>query len=256
MRCLATTSTPSPSTRSAGDWTAVDVKDLFSFEGVNVTIDGTKVLGNVTLRIPAGHLTVVAGASGSGKTSLLRLCNRLDVPTSGTIRFHGSDLAGLDPLSLRRRVGMVFQKPVLFGGTVVDNLRVAAPDAAADHLAATLAGVELGTEFLERIGDDLSGGEAQRVCLARALLCEPEVLLMDEPTAALHPAARRSLESTVQTLQRDSNVDVIWVTHDMDQISRMADHLVVLADGDVLYAGTAGIGDAEAALATLAEEEV
>ena len=77
---------------------------------------------------------------------------------------------------------------------------------------------------------------------------------MDEPTAALHPAARRSLEATVQTLQRESKVDVIWVTHDMDQISRMADHLVVLAEGDVLYAGPLGSVEAEVALATLAEE--
>ncbi len=232
------------------------MKDLFTFENVNVTIDGTEVLGQVTLGIPAGHLTLVAGASGSGKTSMLRLCNRLDVPTTGTVRFRGSDLADLDPLALRRRVGMVFQQPVLFGGTVADNLRVAAPDATNDQLSAALAGVELGAEFLDRIGDDLSGGEAQRVCLARALLCEPEVLLMDEPTAALHPAARRSLEATVQTLQSDGKVDVIWVTHDMDQISRMADHLVVLAEGDVLYAGPLESAEAEAALATLAEEVI
>jgi putative ABC transport system ATP-binding protein len=230
------------------------VTDLFSFENVNVTIEDTKVLGDVSLQIPVGHLTVVAGASGSGKTSLLRLCNRLDVPTSGTVRFRGSDLAGLDPLALRSRVGMVFQQPVLFGGTVADNLQVAAPDAGTDQLTAALAGVELGAQFLARIGDDLSGGEAQRVCLARALLCEPEVLLMDEPTAALHPAARRSLEATVQTLQQASQVDVVWVTHDMDQISRMADYLVVLAAGDVLYAGPARSAEAAAALATLAEE--
>jgi len=230
------------------------VTNLFSFENVNVTIEDTKVLGDVSLQIPVGHLTVVAGASGSGKTSLLRLCNRLDVPTAGTVRFRGTDLAELDPLVLRRRVGMVFQQPVLFGGTVAENLHVAASDAGPDQLATALAGVELGAEFLARIGDDLSGGEAQRVCLARALLCEPEVLLMDEPTAALHPAARRSLEATVQILQQESKVDVVWVTHDMEQISRMADHLVVLADGDVLYSGPAQSAEADWALATLAEE--
>lgn len=230
------------------------MKDLFSFDNVGVTIDGTKVLSGVSLRIPADHLTVIAGASGSGKTSLLRLCNRLDVPSTGTVRFRGSDLAGIDPLALRRRVGMVFQQPVLFGGTVADNLRVAAPDAEHSRLTEALAGVELGDEFLDRIGDDLSGGEAQRVCLARALLCGPEVLLMDEPTAALHPAARRSLEATVQALQRDGQVDVVWVTHDMDQIARMADQLVVLATGEVLYAGDARTSDAASALSTLAEE--
>ncbi len=228
--------------------------DLFSFKNVNVTIDGTEVLGDVSLAVPSGQMTVVAGASGSGKTSLLRLCNRLDVPTSGTLEFRGEDLAHIDPLALRGQVGMVFQTPVLFGGTVADNLHVANPTADRAQMAAALSGVELGEEFLDRIGDDLSGGEAQRVCLARALLCTPEVLLMDEPTAALHPAARRALEATVQSLQQESRVDVVWVTHDMEQIARMAEHLIVLDDGDVLYAGPAGTAAATDALSSLAEE--
>ncbi len=229
--------------------------DLFSFHNVNVTIEGTTVLGDVSLDIPSEHLTVVAGASGSGKTSMLRLCNRLDVPTSGKVRFRGADLADVDPLTLRRQVGMVFQTPVLFGGTVADNLHVADPTANRVQMAAALARVELSEEFLDRIGDDLSGGEAQRVCLARALLCAPDVLLMDEPTAALHPGARRALEATVQTLQRERSLDVIWVTHDMDQIARMADHLVVFDDGAVLYSGPAGTPEATSALTSLAEEE-
>lgn len=228
--------------------------DLFRFQDVNVTIDGAVVLNDITVSLPSGHLTVIAGASGSGKTSLLRLCNRLDAPTSGTVRWRGADLATLDPLQLRRQVGMVFQTAVLFGGTVRDNLLVAAPDGTETDLAAALRGVELGPEFLDRVGDDLSGGEAQRVCLARALLCSPAVLLMDEPTAALHPAARRSLEATVQSLQREQNLDVVWVTHDMDQIERMAEHLVVLRAGHVLYAGPAAGTEGREALATLSEE--
>lgn len=229
--------------------------DLFAFEHVNVTIEGTTVLSDVNLHLPSRRLTVIAGASGSGKTSLLRLCNRLDVPTTGIVKLRGKDLSELDPLQLRRQVGMVFQQPALFGGTVRDNLRVALPAATEAELTRALTEVELPTAFLDRIGDDLSGGEAQRVCLARALLCGPRVLLMDEPTAALHPAARRSLEATVQSLQREQELDVVWVTHDMDQIKRMADYLVVLSDGDVSYAGSVDGRDAELVLATLAEEE-
>ena len=138
---------------------------LFEFADVHLVVDGARVLSGVTTTIPRGDLTVVAGASGSGKTSLLRLCNRLDVPTSGTIRFGEHNLLSLDPQKLRRRVGMVFQRPVLFGGTVRDNLLVADPEAPEAKMLHALAEVELDPEFLERIGDDLSGGEAQRVCL-------------------------------------------------------------------------------------------
>lgn len=229
--------------------------DLFTFDDVAVAIEGSIVLDSLTLRIPAGQLTVVAGVSGSGKTSLLRLCNRLDVPTRGEIRFRGNSLIAMDPLQLRRNVGMVFQRPVLFGGTVRDNLLEAKPDATESEMAEILISVELAPDFLDRIGDDLSGGEAQRACLARALLCSPDVLLMDEPTAALHPAARRALETTVQALQRDGHAEVVWVTHDLDQIERMAEYLVVLQAGRVIYSGEPDTAAATAALATLTQAE-
>ena len=229
--------------------------DLFALAGVGLHIDGTTILDDVTIAMPKSKLTVVAGESGSGKTSLLRLLNRLDVPTSGSIRFHGEELLTLDPLTLRRRVGMVFQRPVLFGGTVRDNLLVADPEASDPAMKEGLAAVELDAHFLDRIGDDLSGGEAQRVCLARALLCEPEVLLMDEPTASLHPAASRSLEDTVQSLQRNGSADVIWVTHDVGQIDRMAEHLVVLRSGMAIYSGDPDSSSAQQALATIIESE-
>jgi ABC-type proline/glycine betaine transport system ATPase subunit len=211
--------------------------DLFTFDGVTLEFDGVAALREITARLPIGELSVVAGPSGSGKSSLLRLCNRLEVPTGGSVRFRDTDLNALDPLGLRRRVGMVFQRPSVFPGTVRDNLLVARADAAETELAAMLAQAELGSTFLDRTGDDLSGGEAQRVCLARALICKPEVLLMDEPTASLHPAATLALEKTVRSLHREQGVDVIWVTHDLGQIERLAEHLLVLGNGAVLYQG-------------------
>jgi putative ABC transport system ATP-binding protein len=229
--------------------------DLFSFQHVSVTIDDVAVLTDVTVNLPQGSLTVIAGMSGSGKTSLLRLCNRLDVPTSGAIRFRGDDLLQIETLHLRRQVGMVFQRPVLFGGTVRENLLVADNEATESEMLDLLSGVDLAAELIDRAGDDLSGGEGQRVCLARALLCSPDVLLMDEPTASLHPAASRSLETTVQTLQADRSVDIVWVTHDQDQIARMAEYLVVLHAGSVMYAGDPTGPEAEQALGTLSYEE-
>lgn len=226
---------------------------LFSFTDVHVTVDDARVLNGVTATIPEAALTVVAGVSGSGKTSLLRLCNRLDVPTAGNIEFKGQDLMSLDPRQLRRKVGMVFQRPVLFGGTVRDNLLVAEPEADDQEMLDALRSVELEAEFLDRIGDDLSGGEAQRVCLARTLMCKPEVLLMDEPTASLHQAAAMTLESTVAKLRQDGGVSVVWVTHDLEQMERLAEHLVVLDSGRVSYDGEAETSAAQAALVALRE---
>ena len=228
---------------------------LFDFVGVQVAIEGVSILREVTMSLPSGRLNVIAGASGSGKTSLLRLCNRLDAPTEGEVRFRGQEIAALDPRQLRRRVAMVFQRPVLFPGTVRDNLATADSSATEAEMLKALNKVDLEAVFIDRVADDLSGGEGQRVCLARALLCRPEVLLMDEPTASLHPAAVAKLESTTQRLRTEAGMDVVWVTHDTDQIARLAQHLVVLDGGRVAFAGEPNAPGAVAALAALREED-
>lgn len=224
---------------------------LFSFTDVCLQKSGTRILDQVSIEIPVGRLTVIAGASGAGKSTLLRLCNRLEVPTTGRVAFRKTPVTEIDPLALRRCVGMVFQRPILFGGTVRDNLAVAAPDASQTRQAEILDRVELDSGFLDRNGDDLSGGEAQRLCLARTLITGPEVLLMDEPTSSLHPAARTALEATTRDLMQRTSIDVVWVTHDLDQIGRLADHLVVLAAGRVEYQGAPGTPHAKQALDAL-----
>ncbi len=178
----------------------------------------------------------MVGPSGSGKSTLLRLCNRLEVASTGTVRFRGDDVRELEARALRRRVGMVFQKPTPFGGTVRDNLRVADPALSDDEAKAALARADLEAGFLDRAADELSGGEAQRMCLARTLVTAPEVLLMDEPTSSVDARSRRALEVMTTALARDG-VPVVWVTHDLGQARRLADDVVVLADGRVAYAG-------------------
>ena len=205
---------------------------LFSFEGVGVTLGGRDVLGEVQLEIPEGGCTVLVGPSGSGKSTLLRLCNRLEVPTAGVVRFRGEDVARLDPLRHRRRVGMVFQRPVAFGGTVLDNLRVARPQVSPDQAAEALERVGLPTSFLPREQATLSRGEGQRACLARTLLAEPEVLLLDEPTSSLDDDAAAGLERLTLGLA-GLGTSLLWVTHDRAQADRLADRLVVVAGGRV-----------------------
>ncbi len=186
--------------------------------------------------MPDEGVTVVVGPSGSGKSTLLRLCNRLEAPTSGTVRFHGEDVAGLEPLRLRRRVGMVFQRPAPFGGSVRDNLRVADPGLSDGDAKDALARADLPGEFLDRPASELSGGEAQRVCLARTLVTAPAVLLMDEPTSSVDPRSRHALEDMTRALAR-SDVRIVWVTHDLAQARRLADYLLVLSEGRVGYGG-------------------
>jgi len=208
------------------------VPPLFELTDVVVGGDGTTRLGPVTLEVPGDGVTVLAGPSGAGKSTLLRLCNRLEVPMSGRIRFRGTDLDDVDPLTLRRQVGMVFQQPILFPGTVEDNLRVAGPRADEAALVTALERAGLDRSFLARVGDDLSGGEAQRACLARTLLTGPQALLLDEPTSALDPAATRQLERLGRSLAA-GGVPMLWVSHDLEQVERVADRTIVLVAGRV-----------------------
>jgi putative ABC transport system ATP-binding protein len=181
-------------------------------------------------------VTAIIGPSGAGKSSLLRLCNRLEVADRGLVAFHGEDVRGMDPLALRRRVGMVFQTPTPFAGTGRDNLAVARPDLDDDGARAALGRVGLDPGLLERPAAELSGGEAQRLCIARTLVTGPEVLLMDEPTSSLDPAATLALEDLGRGLLAEGVVSV-WVTHDLDQMRRVADRVLVLIDGAIVHAG-------------------
>jgi putative ABC transport system ATP-binding protein len=209
---------------------------LFAFDRVVVEFGGARIIDDITLDLPPIGVTVLQGASGAGKSTLLRLCNRLEVPTAGEVRFRGTPLMELDPLALRRRVGMVFQRPTPFPGTVRDNLRVAAPDGDDGWFATALDRAGLATTFLDRVADELSGGEQQRVCLARTLVTDPEVMLMDEPTSALDPAATDILERLACGLAcADRPVPVLWVTHDLAQADRIADRRVVLELGRITH---------------------
>lgn len=200
-------------------------KDLvFEFRDVVVERQGVRALDRLTGAIPAQGVTAVFGPSGSGKSTLLRLCNRLEVPSSGRVSYFGSDIDGLDPLWLRRRVGMCFQRPTPFPGTVADNLRVADPGASDARMRETLARVAMTGSWLHRDTTGLSGGEAQRVCLARTLMAQPHVLLLDEPTSAVDTEAAEVIEHAVRELAADG-IPALWVTHNSAQVARAADRV-------------------------------
>lgn len=222
---------------SSADGGSPRVISSFELRGVHTGPAESPVLNGLSLDLPCEGVTVLAGPSGSGKTSLIRLLNRLDDPTAGTVRWNEVALHDIDPVALRRRVGMVFQRPPIFPGTVLDNLAVA--DRTIDRARAveSLAAVGLAADLVDRVAVDLSGGEAQRLCFARALLTRPEVLLADEPTASLDGAARSHVETLAEQLAADG-MPIVWVSHDVAQLRRLADHVVVLVGGAVAASGS------------------
>ena len=160
------------------------------FDHVTIESGGRRRLDDACASVPVEGVTVLVGPSGAGKSTMLRCCNRLEVPTGGCVLFRGDDVSTLDPLALRRRVGMVFQRPTPFPGTVLDNLRVAEPNISDSDATRALADARLPASMLDRVATELSGGEAQRVCLARTLATGPEVVLMDEPTSSVDAVQR------------------------------------------------------------------
>lgn len=215
---------------------------LFDLDDVVVTRgegeDHVHPLSSVTMTIGAERATVVVGPSGSGKSTLLRLLNRLEEPSHGVIRFRGTPLRDYDVLDLRRRVGLLLQRPTAFPGSVLDNLRAGVPLLTEASAVALLERAGLPASFLPRSTEELSGGEAQRVCLARALAVGPEVLLLDEATSALDPFAAQAVENAVRSLVTEG-LAVVMVSHDLAQARRVADDLVVVIDGRVVAHGPA-----------------
>lgn len=201
--------------------------------GLTVWRGDRRVLDAVDIHLDPGAVTVLLGLSGAGKTSLLRALVGLEFPAAGRIELDGRDVRELDPRVLRRRVGLVTQRPVMLPGTVADNLALGLADPAAPRLADALraTGLEPGA-FLARSAAELSGGEAARVAVARALVRDPGALLLDEPTAGLDHRAAAAVEALVVRLAARGTT-VLVVTHDEAQARRMTTRAVRLRDGRI-----------------------
>jgi len=198
---------------------------------------GPPILKDVSFRVEHGAALTLMGPSGSGKSTLLRCLNRLEEPTAGTVRFEGRDLEALDPRQLRRRAALVMQTPVLFDGTVRDNLRLRPPGADGEltegRLAHAMAEVGLEGALLDRDAATLSGGEKQRVTIARALLGNPHALLLDEPTSALDPPNVALVVETVTRLRQTRALSIVVVTHQPELVRRLGGWLLYLVKGEV-----------------------
>jgi putative ABC transport system ATP-binding protein len=218
---------------------AHDVPELETTD-LSFAVDDTPIVRGIDLTVPPGETLCVVGPSGAGKSTLLRLLNRLVEPTAGTVRLDGADYRTIDPVELRARVGLVPQAPGLRLGTVRENvtvgLRLRGESVPGDRVTALLDRVDLAGSG-DRAVADLSGGEAKRVAIARTLLVDPDVLLLDEPTASLDRAAQAQIEALLTDLFAGSDRTVVLVTHDEAQVDRIADRVVRIVDGAVVDAG-------------------
>ena len=203
------------------------------------------VLRDVSFDAPKRSVGALVGPSGAGKSTLLRCLNRLLVPQAGTVLLDGDDTAALEPCTLRRRVGLVGQVPVMLPGSVRANLAYGIePVPGDDALAEALRAAGLGADFLERTAAELSGGERARVALARALTREPELLLLDEPTAALDADAAGHVAATLRSLA-DDGLGVVVATHDLPFAASLADRVIALRDGTAVAGAPAELLGAE-----------
>lgn len=202
-------------------------------------VKGKTTVDDVSFDVNVGELLAIVGPSGAGKSSLLRLLNRLDEPTSGSVLIEGKDYREIPTRELRRRVGMVMQRPFAFPGSVAENLRFGPQQRGRtlsdEEIESLLRDVGLSGYSAEDVAH-LSGGEAQRVCFARALANEPAVLLLDEPTSALDEVAKLEVETVIRRISAQG-VTSVMVTHDFHQARRLATRAAQLQSGKLIRIG-------------------
>lgn len=203
------------------------------------TVGAKTIVNDLSFDVHPGELLAIVGPSGAGKSSLLRLLNRLDEPTSGTVLLEGKDYHEIPTRELRRKVGMVMQRPFVFPGTVAENLsfgpRQQGKQLDNSGIEQLLSAVGLWGYAFESVAH-LSGGEAQRVCFARALANDPAVLLLDEPTSSLDEAAKFDVEAVIRKVAQ-RGVTSVLVTHDLPQARRLATRVARLEAGKLIRIG-------------------
>lgn len=230
------------------------------FRHVNKTYpDGTEAVGDFSLVVPSRTSTVLLGSSGCGKTTLLRMVNRMVDPTSGQVLIDDEDIADAEPVALRRRIGYVMQHSGLLPHRkVIDNIATVPLLNGVAKAEAHRRGYELmdivglDTSLAKRYPGQLSGGQQQRVGVARALASDPNILLMDEPFGAVDPLVRLELQKELRRIQTELHKTILFVTHDIDEALTLGDQIVVLKKGGE----AAQVGSAQEIVTSPADEFV
>ncbi|MGC0152874.1 ABC transporter ATP-binding protein [Chromobacterium vaccinii] len=218
---------------------------MIEISAVNKSFHGWQAVSELTLNVAAGELAVLVGSSGSGKSTTLKMLNRLLEPDSGEIRIAGRDIREQPPALLRRHIGYAIQSVGLFPHWTVEENIAAVPrllgwprQRIRDRVDELLALLQLPADFRRRYPQQLSGGQQQRVGVARALAADPDVLLMDEPFGALDPVTRASLQQELARIHRLSGKTIVLVTHDIDEALLLGQRIAVMDQGRLLQQGS------------------
>lgn len=211
------------------------------FNQVNYSADGVHILKDITGSFPEGKITTLVGPSGAGKTTLFKLCNGLKSPNAGEIYIKNNNIEGYEPVELRRSVGIALQDATMISGSVMKNLSMPLalqgkhlPDEKAKEFL-RLVGLDEG--FLYRNSKDLSGGQRQKLSIARTLVNRPEVLLLDEITSSLDRVSQQDIESLIRKINQKYGTTIIWITHNLQQALTIGEYTWVMMDGEVIETG-------------------
>lgn len=218
---------------------------MIELRGVSKRYEGSSVVDDLSFAVERGEFFVIIGPSGSGKSTTLKMINRLIAHSTGSITFGGEDILGFEPEMLRRRMGYVIQSIGLFPHWSVERNVATVPQLLGwpksrtrDRARELLTLLKLDPEhFGNKYPHQLSGGEQQRVGVARALAANPDVLLMDEPFGALDPIARNALQVEIARIQRESGTTIVFVTHDMEEALKLASRIAILERGRLVQLG-------------------
>lgn len=219
---------------------------MIKFENVSKSYKDKKVLNNVSFQIEAGTITTIIGESGCGKTTTLKMINRLIEPTQGKITIKDEDISKMNPIKLRRKIGYVIQQTGLFPHmTVRENIELISKLENKNRKKIKERTLEMmdmvalnPDEFLDRYPSELSGGQQQRIGIARAFATDPEIILMDEPFSALDPVTRVSLQDELISLQEKFHKTIVFVTHDMDEAIKISDKIAIMESGNLIQYDT------------------
>lgn len=219
---------------------------MIKFQNINKSFRNQKILNNINLNIKKGELVVLIGPSGCGKTTTLKMINRLIRPTSGHVFINDEDVEKKDIIKLRRKIGYVIQQTGLFPHmTVKENIEIIPKleklnkeeIAKKTHELMNMIGLNP-DEFLYRFPTQLSGGQMQRIGVARAFAYDPDIILMDEPFSALDPVSRNQLQLELIELQDKMKKTIVFVTHDMDEAVKIADKICIMNKGEIIQCDT------------------
>ena len=215
------------------------------FQNVSMKRGEQQVLKRISGQFPQGKVTTLVGPSGAGKSTLLKLCNGLLSPDEGSITILGKPLEDWEPVELRTRVSMALQSAPMISGTVEENLTLPyalqGAEVDVDKMRRIIKEVGLDVDYLQRDSRDLSGGQRQKVSIARTLLMEPDILLLDEITSALDRASRQEVEELIQHIHKTFGTTIIWITHNLEQAQRIGHYTWVLMDGELVEQGESAL---------------